>query len=323
MAPNPNFDQALVMTLNNLSNKMHDNVSKHNALLNRLNSKGLAESVDGGREIQYDIEYGENGTVMNYSGYEILDLSPQEVFTSVTYPWRQKAVAITTSGLEELINSGKSKRYDQWGKRIDNAMKSMKNVMAADVYSDGTADGGKQIGGLQLLVPDSPTNIVGGIDASKWGFWRNQIYSFTAQGITPSSATIQAAMNNLWLACRRGADTTDLIVCDDTFYTYYWESLQAIQRITSMDGSGTAGAGYTALKFMTADVMADGGLWGSAPAGMYFLNTDHMRFATHKDRKFKPLDSAMSINQDAKSKLITWAGNMVMTNRNLQGRLVA
>lgn len=320
LAPNANFGEATVMTLNKLRPKIHDNVTGHTALMRRLKKKGKMGTEDGGREIQHDIEYAHNGTVKRYSGYELLDISPQEVFTAVTFPWRQAAVAVTMSGLEGLINSGNSARYKQWGKRIDNAVKSITNTIALDVYSDGTADGGKQIGGLQLLIPDNPLNVVGGIDANNWDFWRNTVYSFGANGVTPGANRIQAAMNATYLNTTRGSDTVDLIVCDNTYYTYYWESLQQIQRITSSDGS--AQAGFASLKFMGADVMFDGGVWGYAPPGMYFLNTDYLYFSTHKDRDFVPLDKQGSVNQDAMSQLIAWAGNMCITNRKLQGRIV-
>lgn len=320
VAPNINYGEATVMTLNKLRPKIHDNVTSHAALLRRLKKKGNMSKEDGGREIQHDLEYAENQTVKRYSGYELLDISPSDVFSAVTYPWRQMAVAVTMSGLEDLINSGNSARYNQWGKRIDNAVKSITNAIASDIYSDGTADGGKQIGGLQLLVPDNPLNTVGGIDANVWDFWRNTVYSFAANGVTPGSNRIQASMNATYLNTTRGSDTVDLIVADNTYYTYYWESLQQIQRITSADGVGQAG--YASLKFMGADVIFDGGLWGYAPPGMYFLNTDYLYFCTHKDRDFVPLDKRGSINQDAETQLITWAGNMGITNRILQGRIV-
>lgn len=319
-APNVNYGEATVMTLNKLRKKIHDNVTSHAALLRRLKSKGKMMKEDGGREIQLDLEYTENQTVKRYSGYELLNISPSEVFTAVTFPWRQMAVAVSMSGLESLINSGDSARYQQWGRRIDNAVKSMTNAVAEDIYSDGTADGGKQIGGLQLLIPDNPLNTVGGIDANVWDFWRNTVYSFAANGVVPGANRIQAAMNATYLNTTRGSDSVDLIVADNTYYTYYWESLQQIQRITS--ANGTAQAGYQSLKFMGADVMFDGGLWGYAPPGMYFINSDYLYFSTHKDRDFVPLDKRGSVNQDAETQLITWAGNMCISNRILQGRIV-
>ena len=42
---------------------------------------------------------------------------------------------------------------------------------------------------------------------------------------------------------------------------------------------GEAGAGFTSLKYMNADVVFDGGVGGGAPANkMYFLNTNYIYF---------------------------------------------
>jgi hypothetical protein len=40
-------------------------------------------------------------------------------------------------------------------------------------------------------------------------------------------------MNRTWLAQARGPDRPDLIITDNVYFRYYWESLQAIQRITT------------------------------------------------------------------------------------------
>lgn len=48
--------------------------------------------------------------------------------------------------------------------RIGNAERTFRNNLSNDMYSDGTADGGKQIGGLQLLVSDvNNSGTVGGM----------------------------------------------------------------------------------------------------------------------------------------------------------------
>jgi hypothetical protein len=54
--------------------------------------------------------------------------------------------------------------------RIGNAERTMQNSLSSDCYSNGTADGGKQIGGLQLLVSSTNNSgVVGGIDSGTWG----------------------------------------------------------------------------------------------------------------------------------------------------------
>jgi len=317
-------NEMVTTTLRNRSGKTADNVSKNNALLSRLRKKGKMKSVDGGRTIVQELEYAENGTYKRYSGYEQLNIAPSDVFTGAEYNYAQAAVAISMSGLEMLQNSGKNAIIDLLEGRIQNAERTLVNNIALDCYSDGTADGGRQIGGLQLLVSSNPNSgTVGGIDRSAWAFWRNKKFSgVTDGGAAVTSANIQSYMNRLYLQLVRGADKPDLIVADNNFYRFYLESLQAIQRIQSTDD---AMAGFGGLKYMQSDVVLDGGYGGGSPVNsMYMLNTDYIYFRPHKDRNFSPIgDERLAVNQDAMVKLVGFAGNMTLSNAFLQGVLTA
>lgn len=66
------------------------------------------------------------------------------------------------SGLEQLQNTGKHAVLDLLESRIENAEGTMMNNLSSDMYSDGTASGGKQMGGLQLLVADTGLSTAGG-----------------------------------------------------------------------------------------------------------------------------------------------------------------
>lgn len=322
--PSTVMTEIVTTTLRNRTGKLQDNVTKNNALLARLRKKGKVKPVSGGRTIVQEMEYTENGTFKRYSGYEALNIAPSDVFTAAEFNYAQAAVAVSISGLEMLQNSGEAAIIDLLESRISNAERTLVNNIALDCYSDGTADGGRQIGGLQLLVSSTPgTGTVGGIDRSQWAFWRNKKFSgLTDGGAAVSSANIQSYMNRLYLQLVRGADKVDLIVADNNMYRNYLESLQAIQRITSTD---EAAAGFGGLKYMDADVVLDGGYGGGAPANtMYMLNTNYIYFRPHSDRYFAPLgDDRYSVNQDAMVKLVGFAGNMTLSNALLQGVLTA
>lgn len=327
----PNLSEIVTTTLRNRSGKLADNVTRNNALLNRLKERGKVKPVSGGRTIVQELEYANNGTSGWYSGYEQLNISPSDVITAAEFNWRQAAVAVSISGLEMLQNSGKERVIDLLESRITNAERTMENLIAAAVYSDGT--NAKQIGGLQFLVSDTPTSgTVGGIDRSAYAFWQNVVYDFSTAGVTPSSTTIQSAMNQTYVQLVRGNDKPDLIVADNTYWRYYLESLQAIQRIQS---DKMASAGFTSLKYMDADVVLDGGYQGvtgdglstgGCPTGhMYMLNTNYIHFRPHRDRNMVPLDPGerFSVNQDAMVKLIGFAGNMTLSNARMQGVICA
>ncbi len=344
-SPNAQWSEITTTTLFNRSRMLADNVTKNNALLARLQEKGKVKDVDGGQAIVQEIEYAENGTYKRYSGYDVLNITPSDVFTAAQYSFAQAAVAVSISGLEQLQNNGREKMIDLLESRIGNAERTFANNLSSDCYSDGTADGGKQIGGLQALVADVATSgVVGGIDRASWPFWRNNVQSFATAGLVAGASTMQTMMNRAWLAQARQADRPDLFIADNTYFRYYWESLQAIQRIAS---DRTAMAGFASLKFMDADVVYDGGFQGVAAgnsttgtigvggitwtsgtgapsAHMYLLNTDYIFFRPHRDRNMVPLDpDRFSVNQDALVKLVAFAGNMTMSNGFLQGVITA
>ncbi|MDW9251202.1 putative 3-phosphoglycerate kinase [Burkholderia thailandensis] len=316
----------MTTTLRNRTGKLADNVTKNNALLYRLRRRGNVKTVSGGRTIVQELEYAENGTFKRYSGYEALNISPSDVFTGAEFNYAQAAVAVSISGLEQLQNSGEDAIIDLLESRIKNAEKTLVNNIALDCYSDGTADGGRQIGGLQLLVSATPTTgVVGGIDASTsiGSFWRNTAFSaVTNGGGAATSANIQSYMNRVYVQQVRGTDRPDLIIADNNYFRLYLESLQAIQRITSNE---MGEAGFDSLKYMSSDVVLDGGFGGGAPQNtMFFLNTDYIYFRPHTERNFAPIgDDRFAVNQDAMVKLVGFAGNMTVSNRRLQAVLTA
>jgi hypothetical protein len=121
-----------------------------------------------------------------------------------------------------------------------------------------------------LVGTTNNSGVVGGIDSGTWSFWQNNVQSFATMGLTAGAATMQTAMNRAWLNQARQADTPDLFIADNNYYRFYWESLQAIQRISSeRDGE----AGYTSLKFMNADVVYDGGFQGNTAGNVSVLGT--------------------------------------------------
>ena len=317
----PNLSEIITTTLRNRTGKLADNVSKNNALLYRLKQRGRNKPAAGGRTLVQELSYAENGTFMWYSGYDPLDIAATDVISAAEFDWKQAAVAVTISGLEQLQNSSKEKILDLLESRIEVAEKTMQNQISAACYSDGTGNGGKQIGGLQLLVADAPSSgTVGGINRATWTFWRNIARDSSVASVTLSATTIQSEMGIVYTQLVRGTDRPDLIITDNNNWLLYLASLQAIQRITN-DNLGQAG--FTNLKYMDADVVLDGGVGNGCPADhMYFLNSDYIHYRPHSDRNMVVMGGErMNTNQDAIVKLIGFAGNMTASNCSLQGVL--
>tara|TARA_R100001143_G_C3281631_1_gene96946 strand:- start:38 stop:607 length:570 start_codon:yes stop_codon:yes gene_type:complete len=189
--------------------------------------------------------------------------------------------------------------------------------MATALYADGTGTDSKELGGLQLIVPGTVGNTVGGINSGTYTFWKNQVYDFSTETVTASATTIQTAMNTLWLNCIRGADRPKVIVGGTTYFQFYWASLQSNQRFVSDD---SASAGFMNLMFMDAPVYYDDQCTATR---MYFLNTDYLFLRYAEGREFVPLGEKASVNQDAMVMPVAWAGNMTCSNRARQGVIQA
>lgn len=320
----PNYSEILATTLENRSAATADNVTENNALLRALKKRGRIKTVDGGHVILQPLTYAENSSFIRYAGYELLNVSPSDVISAAEFDMKQAAVAVTMSGREMLQNAGSERIIDLMETRIENAEATLQNNISTDLYSNGTADNGKQIGGLQLLVADDPTTgTVGGISRVSFSFWRNKKYQCTTDGgSAPSAANIRRMMNALYNQLVRGTDKPDLILADDTFYGYYESSLQDIQRVTqTTDVDG----GFVSLKYKGADVVLDGGVGSACPDNhMYMLNTKYLHWRPYKDRNMVPFGGErQSVNQDAVVQFIGFAGNATLSNASLQGVLFA
>lgn len=315
------YNDVFTSTLEGRTGSLADNVSQSNALLKRLQEKNKIRPITGGSKILEELEYGE-GDLTWYSGYEAIDYTPKQLFTAAEYSLKLCAVPVAISGEDLLKNAGHEQVMDLLEKRIDNACKTMCNKMSAAVYSDGTGSGGKEIGGLALLVADAPeTGTVGGINRATSGneFWRNKSLT-PEEAIT--SANILKNMDKLYMQLCRGTERPDLIVAGTNMFTTFEEALTPMQRFSD---SKMADAGFANIKYKNTDVIFDGGQGGGhcADDKMYFLNTNYIYLRPHKDRNMTVIGGErMAVNQDAMYKIIGWAGNMTMSNAGLQGVLI-
>ncbi len=339
---NSSITDIIATTIQNRSGTLADNTTNNNAILRKLKARGNVRPFSGGNVILEEIMYIDPTSINanSYSGYEALNIGVNSPISAAQFSITQYAAAVTMSGLEMLQNASKEQIIDLMEGRVQVTEAQLMNRIDYDIYQDGTGNSGKNIVGLAAAVPDDPTTgTYGGISRSTWTFWGSQYYrGVTDGGAAVSAVNIQAYMTTLGLRCVRGSDMPDLWVASSNYYGFYVNSLQAIQRISSDNGSATAGAGFPTLKFygggMAADVCLGGGINGAVnqagTAGgeptshMYALNTKYIFFRPHSARNFVPIGGErQSVNQDAIVKLIGWAGNLTSSGPQFSGVLIA
>ena len=313
----------IATTIQSRSGELADNLTNNNAILQQLDKKGNVRPFSGGNVILEEIMYNDPNTnnANSYSGYEVLNISPDSPISAAQYKIAQYADAVTMSGLEMLQNSSKEAIIDLLDGRMQVSEARLLNRISGDLFLDGTGNGGKNLDGLAAAVSATPTSgTYGGIIAANWSFWQNT----ATTGTTITATNIQAKMTSTALQLVRGTDKADLIVADTNFYSLYVQALQAIQRIMTEE-SGSSG--FASMKFYgggtSADVVLGGGYGNEQPSNtMYFLNTNYIFLRPHKERNFVPIGGErQAINQDAIVKLYGWAGNLTTSNRFLQGIL--
>ena len=193
---NSTYTDVVTTTLVAQTKKLQDNVTDNNAILTVLSEKGNIEPVSGGRTIVKELLFAENGNGGWYSGYDELPTSPSDVISAAEFNWKQYAVPVVMSGLEEGQNDGEEGIISLIKGRIKAAQATMANAIALGLYSDGTGSGGKTITGLGAAVPVDPTTgTYGGINRANFGFWSSQVVD---PGTTPTVSTLVGHMTDLW-----------------------------------------------------------------------------------------------------------------------------
>ena len=318
--PSSLFTELTVSTLKNRRRDIVDNMSAHNALYRRMKERNNMQTLDGGTTIVENLEFAENQTFQRYSGYDTLNINPSTVFTAAEFEWRQASESVTYSGREMRINMGsKTRVFDLVRARVDNAIKSAANCMNRDMYSSGAQS--NQMGGLQLLVADTPTNTVGGINAGTYSWWANQTFDLAENA---DGAAVKLAIDKAYIALTRGTDKPDFVLMDPDMYALFEGSLQALQRYTS---AREAEAGFETLRYKGADVFFDqvtDDLGNSVmPAGhIYLINTSYLKLRQHRDAEWTVAEDKFPINQDSVVIPLLWMGNMTISNRKRQGVIV-
>jgi len=197
--------------------------------------------------------------------------------------------------------------------------------MDVALYSDGTANGGKQLTGLATAVPIvTNTGNYGGIDRATAVIWRTQTFDAqtfnTAIGTQVNSTTVRPFLNAIMTRQSRGRDYADLLIMSPEHYAAYDAATVAIQRQQNSTSLGQLG--FTALEYIgggkRAEIVLDGGIGSNMPANTTFgLDTGSFRLRYHPNRNFDKLfegDGQMPIDKDAIAQFIGWMGEMTMTN---------
>jgi hypothetical protein len=313
--------EILSLALEDRSSGYQDLVSNANILLYTLKDKGLWKPFSG-PIIRERLLYNETGSGVWYNGWDFLNPVPTELINDAEFRPKMAAVAVTLPNEQILLNSGENQLEDTMEVHISAAEQELQDLVDTSLHSAGIGFGGKELGGLQLAIPTTPSSgTYGGIDRSANAIWRTTTYDINSafSGITQmSSTTARSVYQQAIIARSRGKRGPSLILASAEHYNAYDAATIAIQRMNDENKVGKLG--FTAMRFYGAgrsmDIVLEGGIGSNMPSNTsYLIDTDSLRFRYHPERNFSKIGKAlMPINQDGLVQYIGIMGELTMVN---------
>jgi len=327
---NSAYWQILSMSLEDRSSGYQDLVSNNNALLAVMRKKGLWQTYSGPR-IRQTLQISK-AAAQWYSGFDQLLNPAIDLFNDAYFDPKMVVVPVILSMQEILNNEGDAQLMDVYDSYIQAAERALEDTMDAGIYSDGLANGGKQITGLKTAVPIvTNTGTYGGIDRNTAAIWRTTTYDVhtlpAPLGPQVTKDTIRPILSYVMNKQSRGKDYADLLIMSPEHYAAYDAATVVIQRQTNETSLGKLG--FSALEYIgggkRAEIVLDGGIGSNMdPNTTFGLNTDSFRMRYHPNRNFDNLfegDGQMPIDKDAIAQFIGWMGELTQVNPLFNWRL--
>ncbi len=302
-------EELVATTLDNyISNELADNVSSQIALYAFLQSKNKV-TEDGGLTIREPLMYALNDTVASYSGYDTIDVTPQDGIGYAEYPWRSVAGSVTISFEDEYKNNGQSAILKLLDAKLEQLNLSFTEKFNQMFFGDGTGNGNKDLLGLQAIVNNSGT--LGGINSGTETWWRSVVDT------NLNIANNINELNTLFNSVVRGTDRPDFEITTQAGFEKY-ESLASPN--IRFQNTQLAELGFDALAHKNAEITFD----AYCPTGNWFiLNSRHLKLVQHSMAWMKRFDFVRPHNQLARTALVACVGNLITNNRRMHARATA
>jgi hypothetical protein len=275
-------------------------------LANAMKREKVKRTLDGGESIVEHLLYEMNSSIKKYSGYEPLDLTPQDGMTIARYAWRQTSISVAISGLERRNNQGEAKMIDLWKAKVTQSEQTLRDQYSRDFFGNN-ADG-KSVDGLGVIVSNSAT--CGGLAPATYPWWVATVTasgSFATQGLKD--------MRTLYNTLSYGNNKPDGLFTTQSVFESYESALQPLERYVN---DTIANSGFDNLRFKATPLFFD----RDCPAGtLFMLNSRNIKWNVHKDADFTTTDVITPNDQDASSCLILVQGNLTTNERRKLGKL--
>lgn len=336
-ANNQTVGDLVSSTLQNTRQEVVDNIFKKSAYLAKLMLAGRKKTDEGGTKLVRSVEYGVNGTVQSFNGYDQVPIVPQETVTDTLWDWKEYAGNWTVSRRETRLNQSKAKIRDlaeQKKKSLERSFNEKLNSHLLNPSTFGTAGNSqKDLTPLSQLV-SLAANSVGGISETGNSWWANQrLQSVQTNGGTQNGSAVLQDLRSFYNTCGQNNDGfPDFGIWTKLAAEAYESILDTKVRYGSTE---MANMGFTTVMLKGMEVAWDQIVPGTSNNGAalvaydgspdeeccYFLNTDYLYLTCDSgtDFVFTPAVNHEAGGQYATSGSLLFMGEHICTNRRAQG----
>jgi len=306
-AGSPNYDRLSASTLETYRRQFAVQTFDNAALLAVLRQRARIK-VKGGRNLVVPLTY-EEGTANggSFLGLDAFSIEEMGGKSAARFGWAFFAEPIAHAWTDTIVNDGDAQVIDLVQADLEQANSTMTDRVNTQLYGDGTGNDGKDLVGLDAMIPVDNTNTYGTIDGSDddndW--WRNYVTDVSVGGTKTAYdedveyngrphllTTMNQAMNNV-VARRPSFARSCVWMANMEGYDIYESLADERQRLVD---TKVASLGFPTLVHKGCPVMQDANF--VTPTGadgdeedlghMYLLPTKVILLGIHPRGNFKP-----------------------------------
>ena len=294
-----------------------DNIYDSSSLLAALRNDNSVV-VEGGERITAGLLYAKNTARGTFSGFDTVDVTPQDTRNRARYEWANYYVSMSISQDDEDKVNGPDAVASLLERNMSEAELSMKDQLATDVFTGTDTDG---IVGLDSAI--NTTNTYGAIDGNSYTWWRSSVdtTAHTVANLKTATSTsyFWTILGTAFAACTHGGGMPNLVVTTHAVFniieaiSIQFQSFETLNKRSEL----LAQNGFPVIQYRGVPIIAD----EFCPAYQcYVLNTKYMNMYVHSRsarNNFRFTGFKEPTNQLARVGQITWKGQLGITNRRM------
>jgi len=271
---------------------------------------------DGGRQVQFSYDSGENPTFQWFSDYDEFNTTASDTALTLIYPYHNLGGSLPISWEEQREVAGKDHAtFDLIKHKRANALKTGFKKMSEALFA--TTQASNQI--TTLAVGIDSTGSVGSksqTDDADWASYETGSGSFATQGLTD----MRGLYNQIW----ENGGMVDTIATSRTVYQYYENEVDPDVRYSIAQTAGASknavgGRGFGGgLEFNGIPIIMDA---NATADGLYMWDSENLFLCMDSAGNFDFTDFRDMPKQMAQVAFFLARGNLIITRRKSTGKL--